>query len=192
MKLRAIVTVLFFITAISTGSVLAADRGETTADPARNGGYDDGSETRGGALEPRPGTPMAGPDQDRQDEFFQAGDGDRIAGMHRADKLVGQNVNSRQGDNLGSIDDLIISENGQVEFIVLSRGGTLGMGGELVPVPWEAANLQKDQDDQLTADITEQQLEEAPSFDDYAQFGEQEQQVHSYFGTQSRTDGNVQ
>jgi len=191
MKLTAIITTLMFAGALFAGPTLAADRGAVTDDPARNGGYTDelSPGDRGGALEPRPGTPMAEPGQDRQDEFFQAEEpADRIAGKHRANNLMGKSVVSQQGNDLGSIDDLVISENGQVEFIILSRGGTLGIGGDMVPVPWEAANLQMGADDQFTAEITEEQLENAPTFEDYAQIGSQEyeQEVHSYFGTEPR------
>jgi hypothetical protein len=198
MKIKAIITSTIFTLALFTGSALAADRGATTDDPARDYQGDPIGE-RGGALEPRPGTPMAEPGQDRQDEFFQAeaDDNDRIAGMHRAGELMGQTVVSQQGNEIGTIDELVISENGQVEYIVLSRGGTLGIGGVLVPVPWEAANLQWDQEnDQLRADITEQQLEGAPTFDgdNWAQITapDYEQQVHSYFGTEPRQDQRFQ
>jgi len=123
-------------------------------------------------------------------------DQDEIAGMHKADDLMGKDIVAQDGEKLGSIDNLVISENGQVEYIILSRGGVLGVGGDLVPVPWNAANLKKDQDDNFRADITQQQLEGAPKFDgdNWAQIAspEYEQQVHSYYGTEPRKDQGMQ
>ena len=190
MKLKAIITTLFFIGALFTGTALAADTGATTdRDPDRGATEGPPYDTRGGMAEGQRGVPMQ---ESRPGQPTAGGDmfqDDQIPGMHRAENLMGKNVVSQQGNDLGSIDDLVISENGEVEYIILSRGGTLGMGGEMVPVPWEAANLQRGADDQLTADITEQQLDDAPTFDDYAQIGSEsyEQEVHSYFGTEPRT-----
>jgi sporulation protein YlmC with PRC-barrel domain len=180
MKLKATLTALFFLMAASSAPVLAADH--INDDFARGYPRED---IPNGALEARPGTPMAGPAQDLQHLFFED-EAVRIAGMHRANELVGQSVVSREGDNLGTIDDLAISDNGQVEYIVLSRGGFLGLGAELLPIPWEAAALQWDAEGQLTAGLTEQQIQGAPTFKEYAQFGQEyEQQVHGYFDTEA-------
>jgi len=108
---------------------------------------------------------------------------EELQGFHKADKLKDQSVMNQEGEELGTIDNLLISDEGQV-FIVLSRADN----GDMVPVPWEAANLYKGEDDKLTSSITEQQLEGAPSFADYAELSSPgyEQEVHSYFGTESR------
>jgi len=84
----------------------------------------------------------------------------------------------------------VLSEDGRIEFIVLARGGFMGMGRDRVPVPWEAASLHRDQDNQLRAAITEQQLDGAPTLEEYAATGSPayEQQVHSYYGTEPRTE----
>jgi len=186
MKLKSLITSVFFIGAIFTGSALAADTGTTTGDPAGRHAQSPGVYQEEQAGQGREA------DQDRQAGVFGQDDQDEIAGMHKADDLMGKNVVSQDGEELGSIDNLVISENGQVEYIILSRGGVLGVGGDMIPVPWDAANLQKDQDDQLRADLTEQQLEGAPSFDgdNWAQISspEYEQQVHSYFGTEQRQE----
>ena len=40
-------------------------------------------------------------------------------------------------ESLGKIDDLAIDQNtGEVRYVVLSFGGTMGIGGKLLPVPW--------------------------------------------------------
>jgi hypothetical protein len=177
MKLKALITTVFFIGALFTGSALAADTGTT-----------------GGTTDQQAGQGREA-DQDRQTGVFGQDGQDEIAGMHKADDLMGKNVVSQDGEEIGSIDNLVISEDGQVEYIILSRGGMLGVGGDMVPVPCEAANLQKDQDDQLKADLTKQQLEGAPTFngDNWAQIAspDYEQEVHSYFGTEQRSGSDA-
>jgi sporulation protein YlmC with PRC-barrel domain len=185
MKLKALITSVVFVGALFTGSALAADTG-TAGDPAGRDAQSPGVYGQD-QQDPQAGQGREA-DQDRQAGVFGQDDQDEIAGMHKADDLMNESVVGQAGEDLGSIDNLVISENGQVEFIILSRGGVMGMGGDLVAVPWDAANLQKDQDDQLRADITEQQLEGAPTFENYAEIAspEYEQQVHSYFGTEAR------
>jgi sporulation protein YlmC with PRC-barrel domain len=113
----------------------------------------------------------------------------QAAGMHKASDLMGKTITSQQGEELGNINDLLVSEQGEVQYIILSRGEVLGMGGELVPVPWQAANLQMQQD-KLVSSLDKQKIENAPSFksDQWAQFTEPgyEQEVHSYYGTQQQ------
>jgi sporulation protein YlmC with PRC-barrel domain len=190
--MKSTITALFFTMALFMGTALSAETPGTTQDPAQRGDQKRGFTGTPGTPEQRP--PLAGErqqdqagQQERQTGVFQE---DMIPGMHRAENLMGKNVKDQQGNDLGSINDLIVSENGQVEFIVMSRGGVIGVGADQVAVPWEAANLQRGADDELMASITEEQLEGAPTFDNYAQFQDQqfEQEVHSYFGTEPRSD----
>jgi hypothetical protein len=104
---------------------------------------------------------------------------DKIYGFHKADDLKDKSVSSMDGEELGTIENLLISDNGDV-FIVLSKDD-----GDMVPVPWEAANLSKGEDDKLTSSITQQQLEGAPSMQDVADFTQHEQEARGYFGTDS-------
>jgi hypothetical protein len=112
-----------------------------------------------------------------------------IPGIHSADRLVGHTLVDREVNYIGSIDDLVISRDGRVEYLIIARDHLLGLRTDRVAVPWEAAKLQWDAADLLMTDLTEQQLEGAPTLDDYAQIGTQEfeRQVHGYFGTAPRT-----
>jgi sporulation protein YlmC with PRC-barrel domain len=181
MKLKALIITLTFIFATFTGAAMAAWVEQPGA-----GGYDwrDGAaEGQRGVpeQESRPGQPFPG--QERQAALAQA---DQVPGMFSADNLQGQSVTSRNGEHLGSINDLVISRDGRVEYIILSRGGFLGLGTDLVPIPWQAARLQAGADNQLTTAITPQQLEGAPSLGELAILDEQ--QVHSYYGTEPRME----
>ncbi len=121
--------------------------------------------------------------QEQQQNPLQA------AGMYKASDLMGKTITTQQGEEIGNINDLLVGQNGEVQYIILSRGEVLGMGGELVPVPWQAANLQMQQD-QLVSSLDKEKIDNAPSFksDQWASFTEPgyEQEVHSYYGTQQQ------
>jgi sporulation protein YlmC with PRC-barrel domain len=115
--------------------------------------------------------------------------------MHKASDLIGKKIVSQQGQDLGEIKNLVISQDGQVEYIILSRGGMLGMGAKLVPVPWRAADLQV-QENKITAGITKQQLQNAPSFDNdhWSEISnpDYKQRVNGYFGAKPQSHTQMQ
>ncbi len=54
----------------------------------------------------------------------------------RATKLNGAKVYNDQGNNIGTIDDMLLDSQGKVSNVVLSVGGFLGMGSRYVEVPF--------------------------------------------------------
>jgi Spy/CpxP family protein refolding chaperone len=46
--------------------------------------------------------------------------------------------------------------------VIISQGGTLGMGGKEISVPWESLKLQRAQDQRLVVTMQGQMLEQAP------------------------------
>ncbi|TVS08933.1 MAG: PRC-barrel domain containing protein [Gammaproteobacteria bacterium] len=72
------------------------------------------------------------------------------------------------GKELGTIDDLIIDESGQIVAVVLSVGGVLGMGESTVAISWDAVErtMNEDRDGyEFSVDKTEDDLRNAPSYD---------------------------
>ena len=59
--------------------------------------------------------------------------------LHRASKLIGSTVKSSDGENLGTIYDIVLTPDlDSVSYIALSRGGAFGLGRSLYAVPWSA------------------------------------------------------
>jgi hypothetical protein len=56
---------------------------------------------------------------------------------YRASKVIGTSVVNGANENIGRVDDLLVSPDGKTPYAVLSVGGFLGMGSHLVAVPYE-------------------------------------------------------
>ncbi|MDM7482558.1 MAG: PRC-barrel domain-containing protein [Halomonas sp.] len=65
-----------------------------------------------------------------------------------ADSLIGNNVKStvEEDEDIGTISDLVIDEDGQIQAVVMGIGGFLGMGEKDVAVEWDSLELTKDDD----------------------------------------------
>ncbi len=80
----------------------------------------------------------------------------------RATKIIDVVVKNDRGDEVGEVDDLIMSRNGKVKKVILSVGGFLKIGEKLVAVPFRALRITERGD--ILYNITKEQLEKHPSF----------------------------
>ncbi len=82
-----------------------------------------------------------------------------------ASSLCSDSVRNAQGEDLGSIKDLMVDvTTGDVEYAVLSFGGVFGIGDKYFAVPWQA--LKVDQIEKcLILDVSKDRLKDAPGFD---------------------------
>jgi sporulation protein YlmC with PRC-barrel domain len=62
----------------------------------------------------------------------------------RATQIVGMDVESVTGESLAQVKDIILDSKGVATHLVLSYGGTLGVGATLLAVPWSAATAMMD------------------------------------------------
>ncbi len=85
--------------------------------------------------------------------------------LQKADDLIGTDVENPQGEDLGSVVDLVIDpRQGRVHYVVLSRGEVLGIGGTRYPIPWNAIRY-SEAGDRFILDMSEEVLEAAPNFE---------------------------
>jgi sporulation protein YlmC with PRC-barrel domain len=65
----------------------------------------------------------------------------------KVSKLDGMKVNGPDGKAVGEISEAFLDPaSGQVNYVVLSKGGTLGFGGDNYLVPWDSLTIDKAQD----------------------------------------------
>lgn len=82
-----------------------------------------------------------------------------------ADTLEGDKVVNRKGEDLGSIEDIMIDvQRGRVAYAVMSCGGFLGLGDKLFAIPWNALTLDADRHC-FVLDADRERFEKAPGFD---------------------------
>jgi sporulation protein YlmC with PRC-barrel domain len=95
-----------------------------------------------------------------------------------SDSLVGSTVRSSDGHDIGKVSRLMIDPNeGRITAVVISTGGTLGVGGDTVAVPWHAVKVGQDQGKVIVT--AQQTLDSAPKADrskDHAGTPEQRKQ----------------
>jgi sporulation protein YlmC with PRC-barrel domain len=82
---------------------------------------------------------------------------------HTVTKYYKQSVYDPAKDNIGTVDDVIISDGGQVTGLIIGVGGFLGAGEKDVAVTFHAVRAEmKDGAWYLTLDTTKDALKSAP------------------------------
>lgn len=82
----------------------------------------------------------------------------------RAESLLGVDVTNGQ-DTIGKVSDLIVTEDGQVQAIVVGVGGFLGIGEKRVALDWDSVKLTRQDDDRIVeVSATRDELEQMPEY----------------------------
>ena len=79
----------------------------------------------------------------------------------RASKMMGSTVYDLENRNIGSVKDLVLNKDGQVDAVVLDVGSFLGMGGKYVAIP--ISDIKTD-NNRLTLDRTKEQLQQVAAY----------------------------
>jgi sporulation protein YlmC with PRC-barrel domain len=83
----------------------------------------------------------------------------------RASILRGMDVKNRDWEDLGEIQDFMVDvQNGCVAYAVLSFGGVFGIGDKLFAVPWNAMDVDTEEN-VFVLDAAKSDLKNAPGFD---------------------------
>ncbi|HVG49363.1 MAG TPA: PRC-barrel domain-containing protein, partial [Rubellimicrobium sp.] len=78
-----------------------------------------------------------------------------------ADAIMGRQIVTADGEEGGEVADVLITADGQVEALLIKRGGALGLGGTQVAIPWDQIQLQGDQ---ITVSATRDELRDMPEY----------------------------
>lgn len=79
--------------------------------------------------------------------------------------LIGTEVQNRQGEKLGKLEEIMIDiYSGRVAYAVLSFGGILGVGNKLFAIPWQSLDVDTE-NQKIVMDAHKELLERAPGFD---------------------------
>lgn len=80
--------------------------------------------------------------------------------------LMNSTVRGTDGKDLGKVSDLLIDpKDGRVAAVIVSMGGTLGMGKKEIAVPWHAVQLGRDQQ-QIVVTLQQPLIPPAPKAQD--------------------------
>ena len=114
-------------------------------------------------------TPPAAADTDRTETsaIDRSGMTEATAGDISADTLIGTTVYGAGDENVGSIADVIMSTDGQVDAVTVDVGGFLGIGAKQVALDLDNLAFMRDGDGDLHlyTSLTKEQLEAQPEYD---------------------------
>ena len=79
------------------------------------------------------------------------------------DQVEDMNVYSATGEEVGEVDEVLMNADGQIVALVADVGGFLGIGAKEVVLQLDQVQLQGER---LTVDMTKEQLEQLPDWDD--------------------------
>jgi hypothetical protein len=85
--------------------------------------------------------------------------------------ILGKEVRSNAGENMGRIVDVIVDRSGQVRAAIIDFGGFLGVGNRKVAVAWNALRFPPDQNakdpkkvERIVLDLSREQVQAAPEY----------------------------
>lgn len=85
-----------------------------------------------------------------------------------AENLIGTTVYGNNEENVGEVGDLVLSQDGQIDAVILDVGGFLGIGEKEVAIGMDNLEFMTDEDGNryLYTPFTEEQLEAQPEYDE--------------------------
>jgi hypothetical protein len=87
-----------------------------------------------------------------------------LIGELSADGMIGADVRNLEAEDLGEIDDVVFGTNDGASYVILSRGGFLGLGEQQVAIPFDSLKVSPDRET-FYADLTVEEIENAPGFE---------------------------
>ena len=106
--------------------------------------------------------------------------------------MPGTHIYNAQGDNLGSVEDVMIDKiAGKIAYAVVGFGGFLGIGNRHYPLPWEQLEYDTTMGG-CVVNLDKRMLEGAPSYSDSdtVAWGDRtwDKRVSDYYGARPYRD----
>jgi PRC-barrel domain len=88
--------------------------------------------------------------------------------LEQHDAVLGRQVRSIAGEDMGRVVNVVVDQSGQVRAAIIDFGGFLGVGNRKIAVDWNALHFATTatKDDQITLDLTRDQVKAAPEYKD--------------------------
>ena len=89
-----------------------------------------------------------------------------VIGASDAQGILGRDVKSTAGEDMGRIVDVIVDRSGTVRAAVIDFGGFLGVGIRKIVVDWSALHFGQvtKKTESITLELTQQQVKAAPEY----------------------------
>src|SRR4051812_15268058 len=88
-----------------------------------------------------------------------------VLASKQAEGVLGKEVRSSAGENMGRIVDVIVDKAGRVRAAVIDFGGFLGVGSRKIAVDWNALHFAPDSSKrEITLELTRDQVKAAPEY----------------------------
>jgi hypothetical protein len=89
-----------------------------------------------------------------------------VIGASDARGILGRDVRSAAGENMGRIVDVIVDRSGTVRAAVIDFGGFLGVGSRKIVVDWSALHFGQvtNKKESITLELTLEQVKAAPEY----------------------------
>ena len=89
-----------------------------------------------------------------------------VIGAYDARGILGRDVKSAAGENMGRIVDVIVDRAGTVRAAVIDFGGFLGVGSRKIVVDWSALHFGQvtNKKESITLELTLEQVKAAPEY----------------------------
>jgi hypothetical protein len=141
----------------------AAARTLAQAEPPAPAGQS-GQERPPSAVPPSPaGTAPANPPADATPP--NPGTPAMVLDDQEVSAILGKNVRSNAGEDMGRIIDVIVSRDGQIRAAIIDFGGFLGIGTRKIAVDWRALNFAPaGKPGAITLELTRNQVRLAPEY----------------------------
>jgi hypothetical protein len=87
---------------------------------------------------------------------------------HEVQGILGREVLSSTGENMGRVVDVLVDHSGQVRAAIIDFGGFLGVGSRKIAVEWNAMHFPPpvQADAKISLELTRDQVKAAPEYQD--------------------------